>query len=268
MKRYLPAATIVAALLAASSARAQFGSSGGSIGGNSMGSSGGSFGSGGPSGSGGSTGSGGSFDLGSFTLNSGLSSSSTTSRTSATSNRIGGTTLLGSSYSNPLLPGMGMTLTGNAGPLISFPNTGNTSRTAAFGQPLYQISGTTGTASATRGGTVGSALGQRGTATTTRGTTSTYVSSVGMVKSAGYVTEPRFRAPIIPPAQIYSDVVAVLSNSSRLDPASRVEVLVEGPVVVLRGTVLDEEERQLAADTIRLTPGVREVRNELTVRKP
>src|SRR5256885_7103062 len=42
-----------------------------------------------------------------------------------------------------------------------------------------------------------------------------------------------------------------------------IEVVSDGAVVVLRGAVRDEDEARLAENMIRLTPGVRDVKNEL-----
>jgi hypothetical protein len=225
-----------------------------------MGSSGGSFGStGGSSGSsGGSSGS--SFNIGGFTL--GNMSGGNTSRTSASSNRLGATSLLGASFANPLLPGLGTTLTGSAGPLISFPNT-NSGRSGTFGQPMYTISNT---GSATLRG--GSITGGSGGAASISRTTPFFASSIGVRRTAPYSTEPRFRFPEVTLGRVHAEASAVLANSPRLESRGNIQLLMDGPVFVLRGTVLDEEERQVAADLLRLTPGVYEIRNELTVRNP
>jgi len=259
----------VAILAVTAPASAQFssggsGGSGGSIGGSSFGGSGGS--SGGSFGSGSSGSNGGSFSLGGITLGN-ITQGSAASRTSATSNRAGATSIMGASFGNPLIYGLSNNVTGTVGPLISFPNTGSTGgRNSTFGQPMYTISttGANGLASV-RGG---SATGLGGNTATITRTTPFYASSVGVPKTAQYVTEPRFRAPQVPQAQIHADVSALIARSPRLESRARIQVLMDGPVVVLRGTVLDDEERQVAADMVRLTPGVSEVRNELTVRNP
>jgi len=43
-------------------------------------------------------------------------------------------------------------------------------------------------------------------------------------------------------------------------------LLASGPVIVLRGSVATDHERRLAEALVRLTPGVRDLVNELEVR--
>jgi osmotically-inducible protein OsmY len=56
------------------------------------------------------------------------------------------------------------------------------------------------------------------------------------------------------------------ANSDRLPSHGNIRVEVDGPTVVLRGTVSDDHERRQAEALARLTPGVRDLRNELSVR--
>jgi hypothetical protein len=67
------------------------------------------------------------------------------------------------------------------------------------------------------------------------------------------------------PNQLQSDVAQVLARSTSLSPNRDIQVSVEGPVVVLRGTVASPHDRGLAEALIHLTPGVQDVRNELEV---
>jgi hypothetical protein len=62
-----------------------------------------------------------------------------------------------------------------------------------------------------------------------------------------------------------NEVVKVFSRSSVLPSKGNIQVLSEGPTVVLRGVVGDEGERRLAESLARFTPGVYDVRNELQV---
>jgi osmotically-inducible protein OsmY len=59
----------------------------------------------------------------------------------------------------------------------------------------------------------------------------------------------------------------VLDSPELSNPNNRVELALDGDVVVLRGVVQDERERALAETLARMTPGVRGVRNELAVRE-
>jgi hypothetical protein len=70
-----------------------------------------------------------------------------------------------------------------------------------------------------------------------------------------------------PPANavLKADVTAVINRSSSIKNPAGIEVLTEGQRVILRGKVTSDSERRLVEGMIRLTPGVREVVNELQV---
>lgn len=70
-------------------------------------------------------------------------------------------------------------------------------------------------------------------------------------------------APAAAASRMQTEVRAVLDRSTVIANPAGVQVTTEGPVVVLRGTARDEDEARLIANMIRLTPGVRDVRNEL-----
>jgi hypothetical protein len=74
----------------------------------------------------------------------------------------------------------------------------------------------------------------------------------------------RFPTPPVVPAQMTTDLRGTLDRSTFLTNAAAVQVTSTTPgVVVLRGQVKDEEEARTAEGIVRLTPGVREVVNEL-----
>lgn len=76
-----------------------------------------------------------------------------------------------------------------------------------------------------------------------------------------------FEAPQVPPAAIVEQATISL-NPSNLPSARNVEVTVEGEGVgVLRGEVSTVEEARRAAALLSLEPGIRSVRNEMTVRE-
>jgi hypothetical protein len=70
-----------------------------------------------------------------------------------------------------------------------------------------------------------------------------------------------------PPARggLQSDVQAILNRCARLDSVHTIQVATDGDSLVLRGIVKDDHDRRLAEAIARLTPGVRELRNELAV---
>lgn len=167
-------------------------------------------------------------------------------------------------------------------------NTANNARPTTFGTPIYAslypgtqtTTGVGGAAGRTgAGGGVGVTPGVTGTVGTTRvgggaggitggigglGGTGT---TTGFRPPAAYTTAIGFKYNPTTPTQRQLDLQAVLARSSTL--ASRnINVDVDGNVVILRGQVTDPADRRLAENLLRLTPGVRVVRNEVTVAGP
>jgi hypothetical protein len=140
---------------------------------------------------------------------------------------------------------------------------------ATFGQPLYTA--TTGTgAGATGGGLTGGArtggIGGAGLGNTA--TQGNGFSTVGTIRSPSYITTigdtipmPKRPTAIV----VQSNLQGVIDRSSALNGPKNVKVDVSDQTVFLRGTVSSDRERRLAESLLRLTPGVRDVRNELEV---
>lgn len=163
-------------------------------------------------------------------------------------------------YSNPMYSGMpGTSLTG-------------VQKTGGFGKALYQASSTssggfsgTGRIGGFGGGYGNSSQGPVGG------------SSMGVSRgSAQYVTVlafPPTSQPVtttVPPTtavlQPAPALQAAVQRSTVLPSKDNIQVVSDGNAVVLRGTVADDHERQLAESMVRLQPGVRDVTNELVVR--
>jgi hypothetical protein len=70
------------------------------------------------------------------------------------------------------------------------------------------------------------------------------------------------------PAVTQTEVEQVLARSTGLNPNRDIHVAMDGPAVILRGTVASDYDRRLAEAMIRLSPGVYAVRNELEVKPP
>ena len=168
----------------------------------------------------------------------GGTSGTTTGRGGST--QVGATSFLGSSYANPLAMG----LSGGSG---------TTTTNTAFGNAMYNLN-------------------------TNRSGTATVSSSSGLQNSqfgAGYNIRrlPAYAATIkikdLPPppsaAQVQNDLQTMFARSSDLDRRDSVRVVMDGPVVVLQGQVADDDERRLVENMVRLTPGVHDVRNEVTM---
>jgi osmotically-inducible protein OsmY len=75
--------------------------------------------------------------------------------------------------------------------------------------------------------------------------------------------------PVAPavPTQLQTSIQQTLARTVQIPSGPTVEVGMDGATVVLRGSVADERERKLAEAMARMTPGVREVRNELVPRE-
>jgi osmotically-inducible protein OsmY len=74
--------------------------------------------------------------------------------------------------------------------------------------------------------------------------------------------------PIVaPPAALalQSRVQGLITNSSSLQSRSGINVGMVGDTIHLNGNVTDDHERRLAESIVRMTPGVRNVQNNLTV---
>jgi hypothetical protein len=78
-----------------------------------------------------------------------------------------------------------------------------------------------------------------------------------------YTATLRFTPPAVAPRQMQADLQTMISRSPAVSNARGVQVLTDGRAVVLRGSARDEDEARLIEGMVRLTPGVRDVRNEL-----
>ena len=207
------------------------GSFSGSLGSSSLGSVNRSFGGGAGYGGGYGGGFGGGYGAsGAASLNSGISAASYAG--------VASSNLFGNYYANPLAAGLG--------------SSGTQSR---FGSPLYTVS------TATTGGLTGTA----GVTTNAYGT-SGIGGSYGGGRARIYVVGGEGLRPPVPNLlQLRADLQQVLARSSALPSKDSMQVLTDGNVVVLRGTVGSETEKRLAEALLRLTPGVGRISNELQV---
>ena len=83
--------------------------------------------------------------------------------------------------------------------------------------------------------------------------------------SPTYTTGLGFKYDPPAPTQVQATIQAVLARSTNLPKG--LEVAVDGPTLVLRGKVADPAQKRLAETLVKLTPGVKAVRNELEVQE-
>jgi osmotically-inducible protein OsmY len=141
-------------------------------------------------------------------------------------------------------------------------SSGNLPTTPTFGTALINVTGIGGTTGSPYGGLAGA--GGAGGAAIANQTMS--ASSYGTRRAPAYMTTLGFTNNFGSPSRTQTDLQQVFSNSARLTSGGNIRVEMDGPTVVLRGTVADDHERRLAEAMARLTPGVRDLRNELSVR--
>jgi hypothetical protein len=139
--------------------------------------------------------------------------------------------------------------------------------------------GSSGSMGGSYGGSFGSTGGFGGTATTRPGGTfggtsgnvtrfaggswGPSIGRAGPVMAANLALPPR---PAVPAGAVRSDLQQVIGRSTVLTAPGAISVAMDGNTIVLRGTVANDGERRVAENMLRLTPGVRDVRNELEVR--
>ncbi len=137
----------------------------------------------------------------------------------------------------------------------------------------------TGVSSGGRGGTTGSIGGASGFGGTGGRTGSTGgLGGTGAGTAAGgtggqliqlprqiaYTAVLKFPTPAVVPTQLQADLRGMIDRSAMIGNPQGVEVMMDANAVVLRGAVKDEDEARMVEGMVRLTPGVRDVRNELS----
>jgi hypothetical protein len=146
-----------------------------------------------------------------------------------------------------------------------------------FGSPRYNVATTTTTGAGGRlGGTAttsttpfGAGRTTGGTGTITRSTTAGRIIPPVIQGTRHPTIMARLDFPVraAPAPQIQSELRGMISRSTeQISTPERIEVAMEGNTVVLRGSVADDREARVVEGMVRLTPGVRQIRNELKPR--
>lgn len=166
------------------------------------------------------------------------------------------------------------TRAGAGGSTVTIPSNSNLFR-GTYANPMsYGISGTTGTAGKA---TFGQPLFAPATTATTKGKTTarttTNTSNVTGFNTFGQYRDPPYTTTLGEDVGLVAKAAPALQaslhdaiqRSSFLKSKTSIGVSVEEGRVMLRGQVASERERRLAESIVRLTPGVRDVGNELTI---
>jgi hypothetical protein len=233
-----------------SSSAGAFGQSSGSLGTSSFGSAAGGGGSGGGSSGGGGASSGGSTPGG----GSGLGSSPFSGVTggSGSSGGAGGSSLsstnpFNSTASNPLYEGRPNQTISSSTSSNGTGTTSGASPPGGFGQPSFGAVTTTST-------------------NTSSSSTLTTTAAPASTTRLAYSTRVKFPVKARPASQLQADLADVINRSSTLKNPANIKVLVDQDgTILLQGRAVDDEERRMVEAMLRLTPGVRVVKNELVV---
>lgn len=155
-------------------------------------------------------------------------------------------------YANPYYQGLG---TGQGAP-------------GGFGSPLYNGTGTGTTAGGRAGGTstLGGLGGSRGGLGGIGGQNSANQSGIVIPVQVQMTYASEMRFPTQPPAttRVHTELRSALDNSSMITGKTVQVVTDANNNVTLRGSVKDEDEARLVEGIVRLTPGVGEIKNEIT----
>jgi hypothetical protein len=141
-----------------------------------------------------------------------------------------------------------------------------------FGLPLYPTTGAGGAGGAlNRTGALGGGLAGGGLAGRQAGLGGLGQNAnqsgilIPLPVQIAYTAEIRFPTTPVAPAAIQADLRGIIDRAPMIASPQNVQVIVAGGNnVTLRGTVKDDEEARLVEGLVRLTPGVGEIKNELT----
>jgi len=168
-----------------------------------------------------------------------------------TNSNVAVSNFLGKTYSNPMYQGY----------ISNYNYSASAGIPGGFGAPL--VPATTGTGTQGAGG-----RGGAGGVTGSVNSQDPGGTIVPLPKQIAYPAQLQFQVPVVP-TQVFTDIRTGLdrSPSYMLANPRGVQVVMDGPNVILRGTVKDNDEYRLVESVVRVTPGVREIKNELVYPK-
>ena len=205
--------------------------------------------------------------------NAGILGGATGGRGGSGSSGPNASNFLGPNYANVYVTALPATDTGastNSGSGNSSSRTQKltalTNTRAAFGSATYNT-----TTSGSRGGTATVRSGARGTGGTTNSNQANGFSVGSMSDSSSrtprYAAALRFQAPTRPAGELQAELKNLVISAESAPSRQKVTLQVTARSVTLTGEVSSEDERRHIEMLVRLTPGVSEIKNELTVKE-
>jgi hypothetical protein len=188
----------------------------------------------------------------------GYGSQSTTARPGATSaGGVSSSNPFAAYYANPLAAGLA--------------GSGTTTSRTTFGSALFANVNPTTTSSTSGLGFAGSrsgmgAMGGAGFMGGLGGGTASIASSATTTRRAPtYSASLSFSNNTAVPPRLQSSLQQIVTQSTALQASPGIQVAMEGSTVVLQGWAASDHDRRLAENMVRLTPGVRDVRNDVQI---
>jgi hypothetical protein len=153
-----------------------------------------------------------------------------------------------SSYANPVSQGLPANYYPNSG-IFGAPSTA----TPTFGKALYPATSTT------------TSTGVNATSSQTPAGFST----IGIPRAPVYSTVLSEDMPVVmrTPPELLANVRDSIDRSTYFDNRGKIQIDMVGTTVKLSGQVESAKERRIAEGLVRMTPGVRDVQNDLVVLK-
>jgi hypothetical protein len=153
-------------------------------------------------------------------------------------------------------------------------NTGSAATANANTDPTFgtAFANTATSGTGTAGGRGGAGGGQGGATSNLTGSVDFIpISSSGLRRNLPYSAEVNFEGtPTNPDAgaaimeqRMLSNVTDMLARSSRVQAASNIQISMDQGVLVLSGKVGTDKERRVLEAMVRMTPGVRDLRNDV-----
>ncbi len=132
------------------------------------------------------------------------------------------------------------------------------SNPGGFGAPLYGTTTSTTTTGGGRGGQGGFGGGTGGAVSST----SVGGPIVPLPIQISYPAQLQFKVPVVQ-SQVLTDIQGTIARAPMITNPGSIQIVMDGPNVVIRGSVKDDDEARYIVGMVRLTPGVREIKNEL-----